>query len=167
MARLSEDERLRAIGMLQTGMSQKEVARHFGVHRNSVSALWRRFQQHGNTRDLPRSGRPRETSIRQDNHIRLIHLRNRFHPATLIARTIPGLRPISSRTVRNRLREHNIHPRRPAICPVLLQRHRQRRLQWCRQHLRFRRVDWNNVLFCDGVASHFAVEPSLWMSEVI
>ena len=76
MARLSEDEHLRAIGMLQTGMSHKEVARHFGIHRNSVSALWRRFQQHGNTRDLQHSGRPCVTSICQDNHIRLTHLRN-------------------------------------------------------------------------------------------
>ena len=153
MARLSEDERLRAIGMLQTGMFQKEVARRFGVHRNSVSALWRRFQ-HGNTSEVPRSGRPRVTSIRLDNHIRLIHLRNRFQPAALTARTIPGLRPIRSRTVRNRLCEHNIHPRRPAIRPVLLQRHRQPRLQWCRQHLRFRRVDWNNVLFSDESRFH-------------
>lgn len=154
MVRLSEDERLRAVGMLQTGMLQVEVARRFGVHRNTISSLWRRYQQHGNTRDLPRSGRPRVTSVRQDNHIRLMHLRNRLQPATLTARTIPGLRPISSRTVRNRLREHNIRPRRPAIRPVLLQRHRQRRLQWSRQHLRFRRVDWNNVLFSDESRFH-------------
>jgi hypothetical protein len=52
---------------------------------------------------------------RQDNHIRLVHLRNRFQTSNLTARSIPGLRPISSRTVRNRLREHNIRPRRPAI----------------------------------------------------
>ena len=34
MARLSEDKRLHAIGMLQTGMSQKEVAPNFGGPQN-------------------------------------------------------------------------------------------------------------------------------------
>ena len=42
-----------------------------------------------------------------------MHLRNRFQTSSLTAKSIPGLRPISSRTVRNRIREHNIGPRRP------------------------------------------------------
>jgi hypothetical protein len=46
----------------------------------------------------------------------------------LTARIIPGLRPISSRTVRNRLREHNIRPRRRAIRPIVLLRHCAARL---------------------------------------
>ena len=73
---------------------------------------------------------------------------------TLTATTIPGLKPFSSRTVRYRLCEQNIRPRHPVIRPVLLQRHRQCRLQWCRQYLRFRRVDWNNVLFSDESLFH-------------
>ena len=100
---LDENQRLRAIGMLQAGRAQNVVAR--------------RFKQSGNTRNHRRSGRPRVTSRRQDNHIRLVHLRNRFQTSNITARSIPGLRPISSRTVRNRLREHNIGPRRPAIRP--------------------------------------------------
>jgi hypothetical protein len=75
--------------------------------------VWNRFRRC--TSDRIRSGRPRVTSRRQDNHIRLVHLRNRFQTSSLTARSIPGLRPISSRTVGNRLREHNIRPRRPAI----------------------------------------------------
>ena len=124
MPRLSEFERHRAVGMLETGMGHNEVARRFGVHRNTIQNLWRRYQQQGNTRDRPRSGRPRVTSQAQDNHIRVTHLLNRFRAATLTARTIPGLRVISARTVRNSLLEHNIRPRRPAIRPILLQRHR-------------------------------------------
>ncbi|XP_062599508.1 uncharacterized protein LOC134261040 [Saccostrea cucullata] len=123
MPRLSENQRNIAVGMLQAGMAQNIVAGHFGVHRNTIQSLWRRFHQSGNTRDRPRSERPRVTSRRQDNHIRLVHLRNRFQTASLTARSIPGLRPISPRTVRNRLRERNIRPRRPAVRPILLQCH--------------------------------------------
>ena len=145
MPRLNENQRNRAVGMLQAGMAQNTVARHFGVHRNTIQSLWRRFQQSGNTQDRPRSGRPRRTSSQQDNHIRLVHLRNRFLTESLTARSIPGLRPISPRTVRNRLREQNIRPRRPAVRPELLQRHRVARLAWCTRHLRFRKQDWANM----------------------
>ena len=61
---------------------------------------------------------------------------------------------ISSRTVRNRLREHNIRPRRPAIHPILLPRDRAARLKCCRRYLRFRIQDWANILFTDESRFH-------------
>jgi transposase len=145
MPRLNENQRLRAIGMFQAGLAQNVVASRFGCHRNTILSLWRRFRQSGNIRDHRRSGRPSVTSRRQyDNHIRRVHLRNRFQTSRLTARNIPGLRPISSRTVRNRLREHNIRPRRPAIRPIWLPRHRATRLTWCKRYLRFRIQGWAN-----------------------
>lgn len=154
MPRLNENQRLRIVGMLQAGMAQTAVATRFGVHRNTVSALWRRYQQLGNVEDRPHPGRPRVTSRRQDAYIRVVHLRNRFQTAALTARSIPGLRPISPRTVRNRLRERNIRPRRPAIRPVLLQRHRVARLAWCRRHIRLLRREWGDILFSDECRVH-------------
>ena len=50
MPRLSEFERHRAVGMLETGMGHNEVTRRFGVHQNTIQNLWRRYQQQGNTR---------------------------------------------------------------------------------------------------------------------
>ena len=82
MPRLSENERLRAIGMLEAGSSQRDVARQFNVHRNTIWCLWQRWQQTNAVRDHPRSGRPHVTNNRQDNWIRTTHLRNRFQPAT-------------------------------------------------------------------------------------
>ena len=154
MPRLDENQRLRAIGMFQAGLAQNVVARHFGCHRNTILSLWRRFRQSGNTRDRRRSGRLRVMSRRQDNYIRLVHLENRFQTSNLTARSIPGLRPISSRTVHNRLREHNIRPRRPAIGPMLLLRHRAARQTWCRRYLRFRIQDWANILSTDESRFH-------------
>ena len=101
MPRLNEAQRNQAVDMIRAGVSQNEVSRRFGVHRNTISALWRRYQQSGNTGDRRRSGRPRVTSLRQDTCIRVMHLRNRLQTAALTARSIPGLRNISPRTVRN------------------------------------------------------------------
>ena len=137
-------------------MAQNIVARHFGVHRNSIQSLLRRFRQSGNTKDGQRSGRPRVTSHQQDNHIRLVHLWDRFQTSSLTARSIPGIRPISYRTVRNRLRDRHIRPRRPTICPIVLYMHRVARLTYRRRHLIFRKQYWANILFTDE--SHFHLD---------
>ena len=137
----SENHRNRAFRMVQTGMAQNTVARHFGVHRNTKQSLWRRFQQSRDTQDWSRSMRHLVTSLRQDNHCRLVHLKNGFQSACLTARCIPELPTISPWTVRNRLREYKIRPRRPALRPILVQRHRTAILAWCRRCLRVRIQD--------------------------
>lgn len=154
MPRLPENVRLRAIGMLEAGTNQNVVAERFGVHRNTISSLWCRFLQTGHTNDRHRRGRPHVTSRQEDIHIRLVHLRNRFQSPSLTARTIPGLRPISARTVRNRLRDMGIRPRRPAIRPVLMRHHRAARLQWCRQYMQYTFQDWCGILFTDESRFH-------------
>ena len=97
------------------------------------------------------SGRPRETTLPQDRHITLIHLRNRFVTAVDIARRTPGIRnnSISDQTVRNRLRQSGLRSRRPLKCMELKRRHRIARLQWARVRFRWRRNTWQNILFSD------------------
>ena len=129
MPRLTENQHLHAIGMLHAGLAQNIVARHFGVHLYTIQSLLRRFRLSGNTRNRQRSGHPRVTSRQQDNHIRLVHLRDRFETSSLTARSISRLRLISTRTVCNRLRDCHIRPRRQSIRPILLPRHRAARLE--------------------------------------
>ena len=150
MPRFTENQRRHAIGMLQVGLAQHIV----GAQSNTIQSLLRRFRQSGNNKDRQRSGRPRVTSHLQDNHTRLVHLRYRFQTSSLPGRSIPKLRLISSRTVRNRLRDHHISPRRPTICPIMLPMHRAARLTWRRRHLRFRKQDWANILFTDESRFH-------------
>ena len=40
MPRLNEAQRNQAVGMIWAGVSQNEVSRRFGMHRNTISALW-------------------------------------------------------------------------------------------------------------------------------
>ena len=154
MPRLNETDRWRAIGMIEAGVFHTDVARQLDVHRNTVDALWRRYQQFGTTRDRLRSGRPHVTSNHQDTYIRVVHLRDQFRTATLTARSIPGLRRISPRTIRNRLHERGIRPWRPAIRPVLQQCHRVARFACCRWHIHFMQQDWARVLFMDESRFH-------------
>ena len=94
MSRLTENERLHVIGMLQAGLAYNIVARHFGVHRNTIQSLLMRYRQSNNTTDRHRSTRT------QNSHIRMVHLRDRFQTISPSARSIPGLRSISPRIKR-------------------------------------------------------------------
>ena len=77
MARLNNDERNQAVGMLNAGMSATVVPRHFGCTRKTIERSRRRFRVTGNVADRPRSGRPRVTTAADDRCIFLQHLRSR------------------------------------------------------------------------------------------
>ena len=149
MQRLNEAERNNTIGRLEAGESQTAVARTFNVFQRTISRLWDRYQQHGSSRDLPRSGRPRVTTAAQDRYIRLRHLRDRFTTATSTASRVPGMRRISDQTVRNRLRDAGIRARRPVRAVVLNRQHRQNRLQWAQAHRVWPQQRWRTVWFSD------------------
>ena len=138
MPRLLQNERERAVGMFQAGMTQIEIANHFNCSRMTIYRLLVRVRATGTTSDRPRSGRPGETTLRQDRHITLIHLRNRFVTAVETARRTPGIRNnrISDQTVRNQLRQSDLLSRRPLKGMELKGRHRIARLQWARARLR-------------------------------
>ena len=69
MPRLQIFERGRATAFLEAGVPVKEVARRLGVSSNAIRKLRAKFQETGEVKDLPRSGRPRVTSVRQDMSI--------------------------------------------------------------------------------------------------
>ena len=86
MARLRQNQRERATGMLTAGMSQWRVAQALSAHKCTISRLWRR----SNDMAVRPPGDDRTTRITcYDSsagpwrHIRLQHLRNLFLPATV------------------------------------------------------------------------------------
>jgi transposase len=128
MPHLRQHERDRTVGMVQAGMHQIEIANHFECSKLTITRLMSRLRQTGSTSDRSCSGCPREMTLRQDHHIRLIHLRDRFVPATVTARQTQGRHNprISAQTVCNRLKAAGLRSRRPVVGAVLTQRHRNR-----------------------------------------
>ena len=143
-----DSNRFKQKEMQQAGRQTSEVARILGVHRSTVSRLQRRPQDTEFTTDKRRSGRPRVTTQRQDRHIVLSHLRNRFLSATQAATEIRGGR-ISDQTVRNRLKERGLNSCRPLNAPHSTDRQRQNRLNWCREHQAWIRATWKRILWTD------------------
>jgi transposase len=62
MPLLHQNDRERAAGMVQAGMTRQTVANHFNVSRLTISRLMIRIRQTGRTNNRPCNGRPRVTS---------------------------------------------------------------------------------------------------------
>lgn len=139
MPRLSNDQRLRSIGMLEAGMDQRDVARIMHCHQRTISELLQRYRQTGSVADRPRSGRPKVTTERQDRYIQLTHLRDRFLRASQIAAVTIGTHgnAVCNETIRRRLKNIRLQCRRPLKGPELTEAHRATRRQWTQQRMRW------------------------------
>ena len=51
MHRLTENQTVHAIGMLQAELAHNIVARQYGVHHNTIQSLLMRIRQYGNTKN--------------------------------------------------------------------------------------------------------------------
>ena len=117
----------------------------------TIQCLWRKFLQTRSVNDRRWRPKRRVTTLRHDRYIHRSHLRDRFTPATISARQTRGIHGanVTAQTIRNRFREVGLRSRRPRKGIILTPRHRQARLRWATQHLRFTRADWAHVLFVD------------------
>ena len=149
---LPNDARLRAIGMLEAGMRQVEVAtcRCLGVSQSVISRLRTRLAQTNITLDRRRSGRPRSTSQAQDRFLRTSALRSRSVSGEQLRGRLSrtGTR-VSVQIVRSRFHSAGLRAWRPYVGVPISQRHRQARLAWTRQHRRWTNQQWATVLFTD------------------
>ena len=77
MPRLSDLDRGRAIGLLDSGLGIKAVSRFLNVTPKTIRNLSAKYGATGQVKDLPRSGRPRVTTRQQDRFIINLATRNR------------------------------------------------------------------------------------------
>ena len=90
--------------MHTTGMSFKAIGRQMGYHYTVASRLVRKHTQTNNGKDLPRSGRPRVTSHRDDRALQRLVKRMPFATSPVLKQHWLPNRRLSTRTVRNRLK---------------------------------------------------------------
>ena len=130
----TEKQKWQAIGMVQAGPSQNQVARFFGKSKSVISRLLHR--QTGNVTMRRGRGRLKKTTVRQDRLIRTVALRNRCFTAPEIKRefrTATGIR-LSHSTVRNRLRAAGLKARCPFKGVIMTLNHRRQRYRWAQHH---------------------------------
>lgn len=151
MRHLSEVQVARAVALIQHGHSIRYVSRDFQVSPSVIQRLWNRFLETGQYVRRAGQGRNRKTTPNQDRFLVLSSLRNRIATARDLLndlRRTHGLE-ISDQTVRNRLREVNLKPRRPVRAPRLTQHHKAARRRFARDHRDWQLRHWTPVLFTD------------------
>jgi hypothetical protein len=92
-----------------------QVARHFHWQLTTIRNLCAKFNHTGSVRDIRRRPRSRVTTRGQERYMILSHLRDSWKSAASTTRQTNGVHghPISSETVRNRLKEERLFVRRP------------------------------------------------------
>lgn len=147
---LPREDMIRAIGMLQAGRRQIEVAAEFHVTQSVISRLWRRYRATGEVRNQHR-GNGRITTAVQDRYIQLSARRNHTCTARLLQNQFQQTYGvlISDQTIRNRLHEVHLRSRRPLRVPPLTRGNRGERLLWAQEHRNWTNEQWAHVLFSD------------------
>lgn len=145
------NEAAQVIALLQQGLSQRAVARQLHLSQSAVSRVYRRFQETGAFIRRPRPDRQRRTSERDDRFIVTTALRNRHLTGVDVQQELRRVRgvAVSEWTVRRRLKQANLTPKRPATGPQLTPGHRQARLQFAREHRLWSIDQWRPILFTD------------------
>jgi transposase len=128
-----------------TGMSFKAIGRQMGYHYSVVSRLVRKHTQTNNEKDLPRSGRPRVSSDRDDRALQRLVRRMPFATSPVLKQHWLPNRRLSTRKVRNRLKSAGLESRRVIKRPLLVDRHRRTRLAWRLVRLSFHFQNVNYV----------------------
>ncbi|XP_063634666.1 uncharacterized protein LOC134805281 [Cydia splendana] len=121
----TETEASQVIVLLNQGLKQPKVAEQLNLNQSAVSRVYQKFTWTGRLAKKPVSGRLRCTSRREDHFIVAVSLRDRHCTGVNIQqqRMQDREQPVSSWTVRRRLKEANLTPKRPATGPKLTGRH--------------------------------------------
>ena len=148
---LTPEESAQAVVLAEEGRSQRYIAERLGVNQATISRVLRRFQETNIHTRRPGQGRRRATSAVQDRFLMMQTLRERFITAPRLQNMLEETHNIhvSAVTIRHRLREFNLAPRRPATGPMMTADHRRARLAFAREHVNWMEEDWASVLFSD------------------
>ena len=76
MDRLSQPNINCIICLLQTGKSQREVAKLLNIAQSSVNHVWKKFIETGDIIDRPKTGRPTKANVRNRRLLCQISARN-------------------------------------------------------------------------------------------
>ena len=130
-------------------MSFKAIGRQMGYHYTVVSRLVRKHTQTTNVKDLPRSGRPRITSDRDDRALQRLVRRMPFGTSPVLKQHWLPNRRLSTRTVRNRLKSAGLKSRRVIKRPLLADIIRRSRLAWCLARRGWNLRTWRKIHWSD------------------
>lgn len=139
--------RARIIAKLEVGWSIRAVAREFHLNKNSVLKIKRRWEQEATLARRAIPGRPRITTIAEDNNIIRYLEQNPFKTSrdAIVETNFPGSQP----TVCRRIKNSELFNYAAAKKIALSDEDKQSRLLYALNYSHRERHFWENVVFTD------------------
>ncbi|GFW98197.1 transposable element Tcb2 transposase [Trichonephila clavipes] len=133
---LDDFTRGRTIRKLEEGRTVTSVAAKFGINKSVVSNALKAFHTTGTAVRKIGGGRPRTTTVGDDQCIILQVKRGRQQSESAIAQQLSTAmgRQVSRFTVVRLLHKGDLFAHRLERCLPLKVAHQRHRLQWCREH---------------------------------
>lgn len=148
---LSSSTRDQIILLRNMGQSYREIGKTLKINFSSVRCVIKRFNERGNTDNLPRKGRPRVLTPRECRSIiQQVHQEPSTSAMNLV--NVVELRTgkkISESTVKRVLCRAEIHARTPRKKPFISEVNRKKRLGFAHCYVGKSNEFWENVLFSD------------------
>lgn len=155
--RVSIEHRVRIVVLAEEGHTSRYIATKVPCNQSTIVRILKKYETIGKVDDLPRSGRPRKTTVRDDRILKRMCLQNRHltSPELLSSWKKHADIDVCPSTVRARLHSVGLKGRRARKKPLLTDFQRKRRLAWAKQHISWTPEQWNRVIFSDE--SHFCL----------
>ena len=150
--RLNEGERGRAYGMHESGATYEEIAAKVGCDQSNVGKIIKKYEKKLTFKDLPRSGRPKKTSPREDRNMKFNSLKDRRLTGKALAlKLVPNFtkNQVSVATVKRRLQDVGLNGRVARKKPWLTKANIKRRFEWAKAHRDWTPEQWRRVIFSD------------------
>ena len=123
--------------LINEDFTHADVGKYVGVSRLCITRFLERYRRRETVENLPRSGRPPTTSLRDDRHILRVVKSNRrrsLREITSIVNNDLSL-PVSSQTIRRHLRACGYRRCKIRKTLMIARVKRLRRLSWCKARL--------------------------------
>ena len=144
---LTEAERMAIYTKRQAGATLQVLATEYNICVEGVRKIINKVETTGSVQNLPRSGRHRATTEREDRAIvRLV----KTNPNISARETKERLNlNVAEETIRNRLHEANLFGRIARNKPHINECNRKKRLEFAMKYVDFRKEFWRDVLWTD------------------
>lgn len=136
-------------------LSNQKIADHTGVSLSTVKFWLKRFKKTEDVADLPRSGRPKALSEKEEGVLENLLEKNPNSTSTVLTEKLKCKNiEVSSRTVRRRLNEMGLKFGNTLSKPLLSETHCEKRLQWAQEN---QNREWGQVIFTDEATINLGV----------
>ena len=148
---VSSSLRDQSIGLFKANYSFSQISKVLSLPKSTIQYIVNKWKRFGDTKNAPRSGRPRKISKRGLRVLIKVVRENRWSTLGNITTEFnkDNKDHISSTTIRRRLNEYGFRSRIPARKPLISENNRKKRLVYYNLYKSWSLFQWTQVIWSD------------------